>query len=427
MRLAAVLLLSLSLGGCGDAPPRARHVVLVSVDTLRADRLGAYGYADARTPALDALAAESLRFERAYAHSSMTLPSIATLLTGRVPGRHGVLANTVTLGEGVASLATRLGEAGLHSAAFVGNFALRREVGLARGFEIYAESFRSEEGMRPMPAHSAPDLTDAALAWLDERDAAQRIFLWVHYQEPHGPYEPLRFEPAAAAADEVELPQNSSHSGRGGIPRYQWLGHGRLSEYQARYDAEIAEMDQQLGRLVAGLRERGVLDEAALVFTSDHGEAFGEEGIYCAHGEGLGEALLRVPLLLRVPGQAPGVRRDRVGLAEVAPTLLALAGVAGLDGAGRSLLEDVGDRTVVAQVLGEIGDWNSWRSIRADAAELLEQEPRPGRAQDAPAPEAAALRAALDAVAPWPGASRESDELTAREREGLRALGYLEN
>jgi len=414
----------LLLAGCGDGPGRARHVVIVSVDTLRADRLGAYGYARARTPAIDALAAESVRFERAYAHSSMTLPSVASLLTGHAPGRHGVLSNMMSLGEGSDTLATRLRAAGFRTGGFVGNPVLRREAGIAEGFEHYAESFRVDGELVKAPEHSAALLTSAALGWLDSLDPGSRVFLWLHYQEPHGPYQPQHFEAPEPSEDEIELPQNSSHSGRGGIPRYQWLGHGRLSEYQARYDAEIAELDQELSRLLLGLRQRGLLEQSALVFTADHGEAFGEEGVFCAHGEGLGETLLHVPLLLRVAGEAAALRRDRVGLADVAPTMLRLAGVSS---SASSLTEDLGDRTIVAQMLGEVGDWNSWRSIRSGSRELSEREPRPGKTAPEPLPELRELRTALDAVAPWLGDGRpDALELGPREREALRNLGYLE-
>ena len=355
----------------------------------------------------------------------MTLPSVLSLLTGRVPGRHGVVSNLMELPEGAETLATRLHQAGFRTGAFVGNVVLRHESGAGRGFDHYTESFRTDEKLTRAPEQTAELLTDAALAWLDQQDEDERLFLWVHYQEPHGPYQPRHFETRKPCASEVELPQNNSHSGREGIPRYQWLGHGCLDEYEARYDAEIAELDEPLGRLIEGLRKRGMLDRGALVFTADHGEAFGEEGVYCAHGEGLGEALLHVPLLLRVAGETPGTRSDRVGVADVSATLLELAGI---PSRGGSLLANIGDRTVVAQMLGEVGDWNSWRSIRSGSLELVEREPRPGKSEPPAAPGLEELRAALDVLAPWPAfGGSEVEQLSAAERDALRELGYLDD
>ncbi len=432
---AGLLLLLLPLFACERTPPRARHVVLVTVDTLRPDRLGFGGYAPARTPALDALAAESLRFERAYAHSSLTLPSVASILTGRLPAGHGLLSNSGTLRANVASLASALRAAGFRTAGFVGSWVLRRETGLDRGFEHYTQGYRSSEKNRDRPENPADFLTNDALVWLAEREPTERLFLWLHYQEPHGPYTPRHFRPPATIADEPELPRTGTNSGRGGIPNYQWLGHGRLSEYQARYDAEIAELDRHIERLLEGLRKQGVLEEAALVFTADHGEAFGEDDLFCAHGEGLGEMLLRVPLLLRVAGAAPGVRSDRVALSDVAPTLLGLAGVRSPI-EGTSLLDDVGDRTVVAQTIARVGHWNSWRSIRDGDLELVEREPLPGRLRasselrggagrdDA---ERARLVAVLDEQAPWPRAfESEAEDLPPAQRDALEALGYVD-
>ncbi|MDJ0848737.1 MAG: sulfatase [Myxococcota bacterium] len=432
MKLAAAGLAMLLLVACSDTPPRVRHVVLVTVDTLRPDRLGAYGYAAARTPEIDALAARSLRYERAYAHSSLTLPSVTSILTGRVPGRHGLVSNAGTLRASVDTLASTLRAAGFRTAGFVGSWVLRSESGLDRGFEHYTQSYRTAEKNRDRQENPADFLTNDALVWVADREPGERLFLWIHYQEPHGPYTPLDFEAPAPDPGEAELPRTGTNSGMGGIPNYQWLGHGRLSEYQARYDAEIAEMDRHIGRLLEGLRKRGVLDEAALVFTADHGEAFGEDGLYCAHGEGLGEVLLHVPLLLHLPATRSGVRSDRVALADVAPTVLGLAGVAS-PVRGRSLLEDVGDRPVIAQGIAAVGHWNSWRSIRDGGVELIEREPLPGRLEatselrgggDA---DKQRLVATLDAEAPWPRSTKtRAQEVEPGERAALEALGYLD-
>jgi len=426
-RLPALLLL-LPLGlACGARVEAPRHLVLITVDTLRADRIGAYGYAEARTPHLDGLAAESLRFERAYAHASITLPSIASLLTGLLPTEHHLFANLHKLHPRFATLATRLDEAGFGNGAFVGAYALRPQRGLARGFSHYTETYQDRESVRPWPENLGEALTRDALAWVDQRTPGERLFLWVHYQEPHGPYTPPEFEPPADGGP--ELPRSDTQSGRGAIPSYQWLGHGRLGEYEARYDGEIREMDRHLGALLDGLRSRGILDRSVLVFTADHGESFGEDGLYCAHGESLDESLLRVPLLLRAPGIDPGVRRDAVRLIDVAPTALALLGVPASDLRGRSLLDDVGDRALVAQIVAFGG--RRYRTIREDGFELSETpEGSEVSSLDGSEPAPPALRrrlvAGLDTLAPWPLDDQPPPRLTPVDREALRKLGYVE-
>ena len=404
------------------------------MDTLRADRIGAYGYSAARTPALDELAAASLRFERAYAHSSMTLPSVASLLTGQLPAQHGVYANLGQLPDGVPTLATRLRGEGFATAAFVGTYALRPQRGLSRGFDRYTEEYFSAERVRAHPENPGELLTDQAIVWLRARDPVQRWFVWIHYQEPHGPYTPPHFvEPSGRGEEDLVLPLSRSQSGRGAIPRYQWLGHGRLAEYRARYDGEIAEVDHQLGRLLGALQAEGRLEESALIFTADHGEAFGEEGVFCAHGEGLGEALLRVPLLLRVPGEPGGVRRDVVRLVDVLPTALELLGLEAEPLPGESLLREVGDRQVVAQIDAFSG---RWRSVREGDFKLVQEVSGRSVLSDLSAGEETPLgqederhrrlEDRLRRLAPWPPRIRERPQLSADERRALRALGYAD-
>ncbi|UCE86950.1 MAG: sulfatase, partial [Deltaproteobacteria bacterium] len=430
-RVVRGLLVLALVAGCGAEVPGPTNAVLVSVDTLRADRLGAYGYGAARTPELDALSDRSIRFERAYAHSSMTLPSIATLLTGRLPAEHGVEKNGIRLNDRWPTLATRLREAGFATAGFIGNFTLRPANNLSRGFDRYTRDYGGRESNRGTPENLGATLNEQAIAWLDARDRSRPFFLWIHYQEPHGPYTPSSYDEVAAAEPGVVLAQSPSQSGRGAIPRYQWLGHGRLSEYSARYDGEVSDVDLHLGRLVRALEERGLLEDTLLVFTADHGEAFGEENLYAAHGEGLGEALLRVPLLLRVPGVEPAVRRDVVRLLDVAPTVLELLRVEAPDLPGESLLRASGDRPVVAQVRS-VGA--RWRSARDGDFRLVESksgrmELTRLRGEASPEEEQRArdsLAALLERDAPWIAETTPTRPLTSAEREALQALGYLD-
>jgi arylsulfatase len=422
----------LAVLAASDASAQLRHLILITVDTLRADRLGAYGYTEAHTPAIDALAGESLRFERAYAHSSITFPSVASLLTGMLPAQHGISTNRGMLRRTIPTIATRLRSAGFKNAAFIGNYALRPSRKLDRGFHRYTSQFAGEEAVRGHPENPGPELTYQALEWLRKRSPDERIFLWVHYQEPHGPYTPPDFTAPKLPADTLELPESASNSGRNAIPRYQWLGHGRVAEYQVRYDAEIRAVDREVGRLLAALRERALLEESAVVFTADHGEAFGEDDLYCAHGEGLGEILLHVPLLLRLPGATPAVRAEAVRLIDVAPTALELLGVEATGLPGRSLLEDVGDRQVVAEVQDQRP--TSWRSVREGPVELREQQGGESRllTRTRPPSDTAAeaerqrLQSALERLAPWPQSAPPTSELSPEERRALEALGYLD-
>jgi arylsulfatase A-like enzyme len=430
--LGLVFLVQLGCRSACSAERAPRHAILITVDTLRADRLGAYGHAAAHTPNLDGLAATSLRFDRAYAHSSMTVPSISSLFTGLLPSEHGIYTNDARLRPGLRSLAEVLQGAGFTTAAFVGSYALRPDRGLDRGFATYTQQYGARERMRGHPENLAGPLTDAAVAWLAERGDGEQLFLWVHYQEPHGPYTPPRFETPEDEGSASVMPRGANNSGRGAIPRF---GHGRLAEYQARYDGEIAEFDRHLGRLLDALREREILDRSVLVLTSDHGEAFGEEGLFCAHGEGLGEPLLRVPLLLRGEVVPAGVRQDRVRLIDVATTMLGLLDLPETGFAGTSLLSDEGDRTLVAQVRSLNNE--HWRSLRDGDLELRQNAGHESELRreggDALAAQTtreqsatrAELHAQLEARAPWPG-PQPTVKLSDEERDALRALGYVD-
>jgi len=324
--------------GCGE-PPAPRHLVLVSVDTLRADHLGVYGAERPLTPNLDALAQQSLVFTHAYAPAPYTLPSVATLLTGRLPAEAGIATNVSQLPPEVPTLASHLAEAGWHTAAVVSSYVLRRRSGLDRGFAHYDDAVEAHEAWTT-PERTAVDTTDAALAAVDafraeQEDDSGNLFLRVHYQDPHGPYTPPpalreRFLPAELAREDGrrELPGAAQQIGHGAIPLYQQVGdERRIGWYRAGYAAEVRHMDAELGRLLRGLASRGVYDETALLFTADHGESLGERDYWFAHGEFLSEPLVRVPFLLRVPGRDAERREEVAGLVDVVPTLAGLAGL----------------------------------------------------------------------------------------------------
>ncbi|MEY2747222.1 MAG: hypothetical protein RL112_2264 [Planctomycetota bacterium] len=308
--LAPQVLALLGLAACsGDEAPEAPRasptrpsVLLVTIDTLRADRLGCFGRAEAATPTLDALARRGTRFEAAWTCVPLTLPAHATLLTGLEPPEHGLRVNTrAALGSGMPTLAERARSAGLATAAFVSAAVLDGSFGLERGFQLYDDDLGPlVPGGPPMIERPAKDTIDAATRWI----AAQEDggwFAWVHLYDPHRPWsapEPFR------------------------------------SRHPDPYDAEIAAVDAQLQRLLAACDPTRTL----VVVTSDHGEGLGEHGEE-SHGVLVHEATLRVPLIVAGPGVASGAAiRSPVGLVDLAPTIAARAGWRTL-GRGRDLAD----------------------------------------------------------------------------------------
>ncbi len=330
--------ITLTAAGTGCSPPAPRLFVLITVDTLRADYLGAYGSDRGLTPNLDALADESVVFTAAYSATSLTLPSISALLTGRYPEELGLINNESAVPADVPSLAASLRQHGWRTAAVVSNFVLRASSGLAAGFDVYDDDFPQREAVRRWPERVAVDTTDAFLGTLDActDGRATPCFVWVHYQDPHGPYTPPAGSRDSQLARErgVEgglrrLPlQGTGDSGRGAIPRYQYLdGQHEIAFYRAGYAAEVAYMDREVGRLLDGLRERGLDRNALVVFSADHGEALGEGDYWFSHGEHLMDAFVRVPLMVRSPELRPARRDDLVSAVDLYPTVLSLLGV----------------------------------------------------------------------------------------------------
>jgi arylsulfatase len=313
--------------GCGGAAPERPNLLLISVDTLRADALECYS-PDGAGADLCALFEDGTRYEWAFSTAPYTAPAIASLITSQYPAQHG-LAQAIAsyLRPEVTTVAEALSAAGYATAAVVSNPVLHSGRNLAQGFDHYdAEMTRTERNRPGFAEREARGTTDAALAWL-ATGAQEPWFLWVHYQDPHGPYLPPEGESGSDPAEAAPLPLLADESGRGGIPAYQALpGLRSVEGYRARYRAEIEYLTQHLVRLVEGAAADG--PPPALLLTADHGEAFGEDGYYLAHGHSLGLDQIRVPLLVRGPGarSARSVRTP-VSLIDVGPTLLALAGV----------------------------------------------------------------------------------------------------
>jgi arylsulfatase len=431
------------VAGCG-APATPPDVALVVVDTLRADHLGTYAFPLPTSPHVDRFAAGAVVFERALAASSNTVPSHASLMTSRFVREHSVgWINGTTRLEGAPTLATRFREAGYETGAFVSNFVLRRDVGLDAGFDVYDDELGAAEANRPdIYERNAEATTARVLAWLAAR-GERPFFLFVHYQDPHGPYTPPpgMLAPFAVLEHDASpaLPVLSSDTEPGGIPRYQALpGLDRLAQYRSRYAGEIAYFDASFARLLEALEARG--RPLVVLLTADHGESFGENGFYLSHGHATTPDQAHVPFLLRAPGLAPGRRADAVHHVDVAPTLLELAGLpVPADARGVALGPHLrGGRPLPERVLFcDVGD-----DVSAYAGDRFLRASRSGRRQPFQF-----SQQRWDGASRWePMASQEADlarldaylahsermrpipsTLSESDRARLRALGYLDD
>jgi len=414
---------------CGRAEPR--HVLLITLDTLRADRLGSYGYAAAATPHLDALAERGLRFTRAATVAPLTLPAHSSLMTGTYPAFHGVRDNGgFYLAEEAATLAETLAAAGFATGGFVGAFVLDSRWGIAQGFERFFDDFdlTKYEQAPGMDAIQRPgaDVVDQVLGWWTQsRDGPPGgdrggmqgpLFTWVHLYDPHTPYE-------------------APEPYRSRFP----------ADVSGAYDAEIAATDAQVGRLLSALAEDGRLDETLVVVLGDHGEMLGEHQER-THGFFLYDAVVRIPLLIAGPGIGAGVVDDQVRIVDVMPTILARLGLAPPPQVqGVDLLAPAGGERRRLLALAESWfpryhyGWSELRSIqdgrykliRAPRPELYDLEEDPRELADLAAREprlardmAAALDRLLGEVAS-PEADRGPQPVDAVTAERLAALGYL--
>ncbi len=314
------------------------NLLLVTIDTLRADHLGAWGYESARTPTLDGLARAGVRFAAVTTSAPETAPAVAGLLTGRYQNRNLVGSNLWSLPGEVPTLAERMSRAGWVSGGIVTNILVGPEYGFAQGFESLELATGAGLG-----ASKDAAAVDAALAWIRQNQAgaagepgARRPwFLWLHLMDPHGPYASAPAETVgdfampSGAAFEREPPASSSNFGLGVVPRYQLLdGVTKLGDYVRRYDAEIAWSDRQLGRLLDGLGGETLAD-TLLVVTADHGESLVEHEELLQHGWFVYEPTLAVPLLMAMPDRlaANRVVEERLCTVDLLPTLAGLLGV----------------------------------------------------------------------------------------------------
>jgi arylsulfatase A-like enzyme len=443
----ALAALALLAAGCRRAPDRP-NLVLVTVDTLRADHTTPYGYGRDTTPVLARLAREGVVVEQAYAPMATTGPSHAALFTSRYPLSLGYLRNGQRLDETQTTLAERLHAAGYRTSAAVSSFVLDKRLGFAQGFGTYECRFEKSRATATMERwegltvsagfdRRADETTDVALAWLARRGKDRPFFLWVHYFDPHQPYAP------PAPYDR----------------RFATPGHGGPAG--KLYDGEIAFTDQQIGRLLGAIEAEGLSARTLVVVTADHGEGLMQHG-HMGHGLQLYEEAVRVPLIYRWPGSLPAGARlpGPVEHVDLVPTVLDLVGVprgpeevqgqslaAALRGGRATAGQDL-RRAVFLQrrmydagivsgfaVKGEkfavrVGQWKYIEAADERTRELYDLVADPGETKDVLATDAAVADRLSRGLAGWRARfdrrARARDDSSTEMQEALRALGYVQ-
>jgi arylsulfatase A-like enzyme/Flp pilus assembly protein TadD len=394
----------------GGASPRRLNVLLVTIDTLRADRLGCYGYRSIETPNLDRLAQRGTLFENAVAQAPLTAPSHASIMTGLYPTRHKVRdTGGFVLPSSSTTLAAILQRDGWDTAAFVAAAVLKKRFGVNQGFAVYDDEMpAAPAGSGDAAERRAADVVDRATKWLDTQ-SGKPFLLWVHVYDPHLPYDP----PSPFREKYADRP----------------------------YDGEVAYTDQQLGRLLDTVSKKSG-ENTIVAILSDHGESLSEHGEY-SHGVFLYDTTLRVPLLMAGPGVPAGVRpKQQARTIDLLPTLLDLIGIKTPDGLdGTSLAPTFQGREVAAYSYAETMfpklnmGWaelrgirtSRWKYIRAPKPELYDLVQDPAETQNVIAghpDEVKDLEARLSAVA-GNGEKVEPAAVDPRTLQQLKSLGYL--
>jgi len=418
--IAAIVLIvsALSIFRC----TRVRHpnVLIITLDTTRADRLGCYGFNLAHTAAIDQLAREGVRFSDAIGAAPITMPAHSSIFTGLYPTAHGVRDNgAYALGADAVTLAERLHDAGYTTHAFVSALVLNRRYGLNQGFETYDDDLWAEDDPKlfMIRERQAPKTADRFLAWFDgwDKDRSKPFFTWIHFFDPHQPYKASRADLAVSVS---------------------------------AYDAEIMGVDRQIGRIVDTLRSRGVLDDTLLIVTADHGESLGEHGEQ-THAIFVYDATVHVPLIVRSPKLfTPATYSAPVRSVDITPTVLDVLGLPKNKAAdGQSLLDAMQGRKSPPQLaqyseslLSEVGFGmaplfsirdGGYKYIRAPRPELfdLRADPRELNNLISSQPRVAArLNAELTTVMTDSRrhlVKASANPMTRETEESLQALGYL--
>ncbi len=428
-----------------NTPPVARNLVLISIDTLRADHLGCYGYPLPTSPALDRLAEEGVLWERALANSPWTLPSHASILTGLFPRSHGVISSSATLPEQIPTLASVLAAAGFQTLGLVNSPQLLSRHGLDRGFTTFKYFPAREEGRRIRSAHHQ---VDQAITWLAASE--QPFFLFLHNYDVHSAYDPspefanIFARPFAGQMQATTAELIAVRQGK------TTLSAAALKHVIDLYDGGIREVDSALSRLFGFFESSGLAANTVIILTSDHGEELLDHG-GVLHGRTMYRELLHVPLIMRGPGVAAGRRVDRLAQpSDILPTALAMLGIAAPQKRdGQSLIAATRDQA--ERILGERwafaeadhnrpeGDntlamvqnerFKLILDLSSDRTELFDHQRDPDERSDLARFEPDTvrhLRSRLDQyLAHGQRQTAEASPLSERDREELRALGYL--
>lgn len=468
--VALLLAILASTGGCTRAEEKPPSIILVMIDTLRADYLGAYGFDGRISPNLDALAGESILFEQCYSQAPWTKPAIATLFTGLDPVVHKVLTHAGRYGEpnaqgqrqidtdalapGARTLAELLQGSGYETVAFVGNPWIQKNHGFGQGFDVYDERFRGN-------TVTADALVGPATQWVRNRAGDKPYFLYLHLMDVHDPYDAPESDVAAVRGSPSletdrrltleQLPQGQLRKMRAmKLPWAESDAVFELREWRTRYAAGVHAVDRRLARFLGDLRAMGELDEAVLVITADHGEELFEHKDW-AHGKNIFDHQLHIPLMVRMPGGDRGGRRvsQMVALADIMPTLAAIGGAEALGGLqGRDLSPLLAGEAFDDDRPALFATGVKWQphtfAARTDAKKLIRNGESgrrqlfdvgedPGERHDtsASAPKVLTdmerqLDAYLEEAARHPGIGEATAEIDPEVQERLRQLGYLE-
>lgn len=440
--------------------PVPRHVVLVSLDTTRADAIGLFGGAETHTPAIDALGPESVVFERHYSAAPTTLASHTALFTGDHPHTHGVPRNDYRVNDKNRMLQEVLGEAGFTTAAFLGAMPLGSHSNFTQGFETVDEAFsvhRAEDGVS-QSERPGGEVVAAVLAWLDANPAGEgdRYFLFVHLFDAHAPYWPDADLAALFHADPaVTGSMEEIGRARGLVRRDAPAAPGIVAGLRALYLAGVATVDRHVGALIEGLAARGMVDDTLLIITADHGESWAEHDEAFDHGETVYDEAIHTPLVVRFPGGWAGGARvtEPVSNVDVFPTILELLGLGARKTDGESLLGGVRwpwwerSEVVFAEATKpHVPDMKAWQNDsmhkalvdgdekliwrpKQDRIELYDLAADPGEQDDLKKQRAARAAALLEELSAWNAGAKPLPSpkvSSARVKAELEALGYAE-